>query len=147
VPAVDGASPRVHWLLLLAACCLMAQSTLLPLVSPSTAVWNPVHRHITINGVVPPHTHAYEMPAGQARNAPSCVVTDTSSTAPTAPHEEPVVCVPSEDGATSSVAITVHHEPILWRVPLAGFESSALPVWERDWHSVTLPVLTPPPRT
>jgi hypothetical protein len=135
----------MQWLLLIAALCLVAQSTVLPLVSPATSVWTPVHEHITINGIVPPHTHAYDTPGHQSSGQPSCVVTD-ASTVPGSTHNESMVCAPAGDGATASTAIVVHHGLGVWQLPVAGVESLATPALQRDWHSIAVRPLTPPPQ-
>ena len=135
----------MHRLLLIAAFCLMAQSTVLPLVSPATSVWTPVHQHITLNGMVPPHTHAYETPGQQRAGQASCVVTDASM-ATGGMHNECVVCAPEGDGVTASTAIVVHHGLGLWSLPDAGIEALAALPLEADWHSIALRPPTPPPQ-
>lgn len=93
MPRVAFTLPRIQWLLGLGAPCMLPQSTLLPLASTPASVWTPVHRHLTLNGGVPPHTHNYETNAGSGAGGPSCVVTDASATAGGV-HNEPVVCAP-----------------------------------------------------
>jgi len=147
VLATATVSPRIHWLLLVAACCLVAQTALLPLASMSASTWTPVHRHITLNGTIPPHTHPYELPAGQAAGAPACIVTDASSGVAGTQHQESVVCAPEADGALSGAAVVVYQVPGAWQMPAAGLESAEQLVEARPWSSVPAPVLTPPPRS
>jgi hypothetical protein len=136
----------MQWLLLIAALCLVAQSTVLPLASPATSGWTPVHQHITLNGVVPPHTHAYDTPGGQRPGQPACSVTDTSSGVGTT-HAESIVCAPGDDGATASTTVAAHHGPSIWQLRTTGFESLTLPTWHRVWSSISVSPLTPPPRS
>jgi hypothetical protein len=146
VPLASVALPRMHRLLMVAAFCLLAQSTVLPLVSPAISVWTPVHQHITLNGVVPPHTHAYDTPGRHSASQPSCVVTDASG-GTGGPHNESLVCAPAGDGTTASTAAVMHMGPGVGDVPAARLEALTPPVLQRDWRSVTVRPLIPPPRS
>ena len=123
---------------------MLAQSTLLPLTSSSMRAWTPEHRHITLTGVVPPHTHVYNYPAGQSSKGPACVVTESP---PGTVHNEPLVCAPGDDGVTATVVTAVQHQPSVSRVARAGVEAQTPPSIEAVWQSLVLPILTPPPRT
>ena len=140
------ASSRTHWLLAFAALCMLAQSALLPLASSSTDVWTPIHRHVTLNGVVPSHTHTYDSPVGQTQGKASCVVDDRSSTDAGNQHQEAIVCAPDDSGATASVTAAVQHWSSGWELVLPGVESVALSSAPDNWQSLVLPILTPPPR-
>ncbi len=145
MPRIVFASPGTQWLLGLAALCMLAQSTLLPLASAPSSAWTPVHRHLTLSGVVPPHTHNYNYETNpKAATGPSCVVTDASASAGGA-HNEPVVCA-ADDSASTTVTATVQHEPSALPVALRGTEALASLSSEGTWPSVVLAILTPPPR-
>jgi hypothetical protein len=144
MPRIVFASPGAQWLLGLAALCMLAQSTLLPLASAPASAWTPVHRHLTLSGVVPPHTHNYEGNPKAAATGPSCVVTDASASAGGA-HNEPVVCA-ADDSASTTVTATVQHEPSALPVALRGIEALTSLASEGPWPSVVLAILTPPPR-
>ncbi len=145
MPRVAFPLARIQWLLGLAALCMFAQSTLLPLTSLPSSAWTPVHRHLTLNGVVPSHTHTYERPEGDAARGPSCIVTDASTATAGGVHNEPVVCAP-DDSASTTVTATVQHEPATLPVTLQGIEALAPLSSEGAWSSVVLAILTPPPR-
>jgi len=53
-------SQGIHLLVALAGLCLLAQSSLLPVLGTDASSWNLNHTHISFDGVVPPHTHAYD---------------------------------------------------------------------------------------
>lgn len=144
MPRVAFTPARIHWLLGLAALCMLAQSTLLPLTSLPSSAWTPVHRHLTLSAVVPSHTHTYERPAGEAAPGPSCIVTDASTT-PGAVHDEPVVCA-ADDSVTTTVTANVQFEPATRPVALHGIEALAPLSSEGAWSSIVLAILTPPPR-
>lgn len=144
MPGAALASPRIQWLLALAAFCMLAQSTLLP-VTTAQSVWSPVHRHITVNGVVPPHTHDYDRTGAEAGHT-GCVVTDVSSATGSAAHNESLVCAPDDGAATSTVTIAVQHEAATLPLTTAGVESLLQPSSDGGWYSISLGTLTPPPR-
>ena len=144
--ATPVASPRTQWLLLFAAFWMLAQSALLPLVTPSMNVWTPMHRHITLDSVVPSHVHGYDHPADEAPRTTACFVTDSSSTATETQHRETIVCAPDNDGATSAAAVSVQHVPAVLQVALAGVESLALLSVRESWQSLVVSIPTPPPR-
>ena len=144
--AVPIESSRIQWLLALAAFCMLAQSTLLPLVSTAGAL-TPVHRHLTLSGVVPEHTHSFDDPDALDRSNSGCVVTPAASTEAGEAHNETLVCAPDDGTATPSVVGAVHPADAALPVALAGIESPTSPTSEDGWYSTVLGALTPPPRS
>lgn len=131
------------WLLAVAALCLLAQSTVWPVVAPSMATWDPAHRHITSDGAVPEHVHSYEEHS-DSTDAAACRVTSE------APREDgtdgaSLVCAASSDGATTSVTTALHGTAS--DVPgLSGATTSSLLARLLPPPDAALSVLTPPPR-
>jgi hypothetical protein len=111
---------------------------------PASA-WTPVHRHLTVDGVVPEHTHAYDRPHDGDRGAPGCVV--VAATPNGEAHNETLVCAPDDGSATTSVAGTLQHEAVGVRLAGPGIDSLTSLSPQRDWTSVALGTLTPPPRS
>ncbi|MBX7110276.1 MAG: hypothetical protein K1X87_00310 [Dehalococcoidia bacterium] len=137
-------SSAVQWLLGLAAVCLLAQSTLIPIAAPAAAAWDPAHAHLTLNGVIPPHRHVFSL--GTEDGQKGCVVSTPDRSLANASTGEDVVCAASNSGETATVALAVHASAPAADVGLAGFESSAAPAALPGWFDVTAEVQTPPPR-
>lgn len=135
-----------RWLLGLAALCLLAQSTLVPLVVPAVAAWDPGHAHLTLNGVVPPHRHVFTSAVGGGEKG--CVASsDGAAAVPEVPRGDEVVCTPSNTGATGTVALAVHAPAPLAGVNVGGFEQLTWPAGPPAWLDVAADVQTPPPRS
>ncbi|MGE3410835.1 MAG: hypothetical protein AB7L91_01260 [Dehalococcoidia bacterium] len=141
-PANRAAKRSPFWLMGLAAVCLLAQSTLLPIAAPSAAAWDPAHVHVSLSGVVPEHAHPYSGDEPRSQCAPSPAAADESSPA----ADRQVACGPAATGAISSVpaALTPASNAA---VDLSGHESSTGSGLAAEWVSATLDVRTPPPRT
>ncbi len=131
------------WLLAFAALCLVAQSTLWPLVAPSMAAWSPAHGHITTEASVPDHVHAYDGHGGASDEA-ACRATADDRLEDAAATD--LVCTASNDGGTTSVT-TALRGGAFEALSLGGATtSSALAAVARPAH-LTPATLTPPPRS
>jgi hypothetical protein len=125
MPASRAVAPTLNWLMLVGALCMLA-GTLLPVTAPSMGAWSGTHRHITLNGIVPAHTHTYDVRGHAQGVANSCVVADTApvSASGATQHQEALVCAP-ETSEAQSVTVTVIHEPLMDGLLIPGFESVA----------------------
>lgn len=135
---------RASWLLAMAAACLLAQSTVWPVVAPSMAMLSPTHEHITMGGAVPDHVHSYEedghSPGELACRAASVDADEDGARAPS------VVCAPSSDGATTSVT-TALHGPAFDVPGLTGATMSTAVAVVVMPSNAALSALAPPPRS
>jgi hypothetical protein len=125
---------------------MLAQSTLLPLASAPAGAWAPVHRHITLDGVVPLHTHSYELPASEPATAGGCMVTGAASSESASAHDESIVCAPDDGSATTSVTAAAQHEPAGVALRAPGINALVGVPSESGWRSIVTAALTPPPR-
>lgn len=130
-----------QWLLLLAVGCLLLQSTLLPVIPGAPQA--PDHRHLTLGGVVPPHTHSWDTGSGQSQG-PSC----QPSAQDIADAARPVVVCTGSDSA--GVGSAVPHVMLQSRFSMAvacGCESASDCGLCGNWSGRVVAPLTPPPRS
>jgi len=133
--------PAGPWLLGLAVLCLVAQTTLLPMVAPGSAVWDPAHVHLTLNGVIPRHEHVY---GGDSDAGRGCVVSSEAA-AGDDQQDGTLACATSSEG-TASAAPILPWSPASLHVGPQGLERAAPAAAPLAWASAVLDVATPPPR-
>lgn len=145
--ATRAAAPQANWLMLFGALCMLVGS-LLPITSSSLGALSATHRHLTLDGIVPAHTHHYDTASHGGAATTSCVVTDTSSVGPngSAPHSEALVCAPEGTDA-QAVASIVIHVPSLEGLHATGIESVETLGPDLAWQDALVPLRTPPPRS
>ncbi|MGE3793108.1 MAG: hypothetical protein AB7I38_04145 [Dehalococcoidia bacterium] len=140
-PAGRAAMRSPSLLVGLAAVCLLAQSTLLPIAVPSAAAWDPAHAHVSLSGVVPAHEHPYSADGSTSQCAASQAANHEAERLP----DEPMACGPASTGAISAVGVALAPASNAG-VDLSGHEFSTGSGLAGGWASAPLDVLTPPPR-
>jgi hypothetical protein len=139
----------IHLLMALAGLCLLAQSSLLAVLGTDASLWNPSHTHISFDGGVPPHRHAYDHHHHAAHDhshpdEASCMAADNELEA--SDGAASIVCPPAHDGLAASSTVLLHQNSAGINVAPAGIDSPVAVSDTQQLVSVALKTTTPPPR-
>jgi len=142
MPTVRFRDGAASWLLGVAVLCLVAQTSLLPILAPGAAVWDPGHAHFTLNGVVPSHRHVLK---AEPNDGVGCILSSEAGAADVQ-QGKPLACSPNSQGAVGAApvllgspgAVHIGAPDDLWR-PVPQAASAA-------WADAALDIPTPPPR-